>query len=82
MATVQELKKYLNDLKDDEKIYIGYSDDDELECSIFSEEEIIDRANEKGGYEETDDYAITDVDTALSYLADMDEDYHFMEISL
>ena len=83
MATVEQLKKFLNSLNEDETLYIGYSDDNELSCEIFTEEDIIDRANEVGGAndEDTED-KITDIDTALSYLADMNPEYHYMELDV
>lgn len=83
MATVEKLKKYLDSLNKDETLYIGYSDYDECYCSIFTEEDIITKANEVGGYEDEDtEDCIKDIDTALSYLADMDYDYHYMELDL
>ena len=77
MATVKELKKYLNNLDEDETLYIGYSDDDELSCEILTEEDVIDRANEEDA-----DNKFTDIDTALVYLADMNPDYHYMELEI
>ena len=83
MATVKELKKYLERLEDNEVLYIGYSDYDEVSCEIFTEEDIIDRANETGGYEDEDtEDCIEDIDTALTYLADMNPEYHYMELDL
>ena len=83
MATVKELKNYLKSLEDNENLYIGYSDDDECSCEIFTEEDIIDRANEVGGADDEDcEDCIEDIDTALTYLADMESDYHYMELDL
>lgn len=83
MATVEKLKKYLASLNEDETLYIGYSDDDELSCEIFTEEDIIDRANEVGGADDEDtEDRITDVDDALCYLADMNPEYHYMELDV
>lgn len=77
MATVSEIKKFISNLKDNDTIYIYYNDFDELECTFFTKDNIIDMANEKGGEKQ-----ITDVDSALQYLADIDEDCHFLEINL
>lgn len=83
MATVKDLKKYLSNLSEDETLYIGYYDDDEFSCEIFTEEDIIDSANEVGGADDEDtDDRITDIDSALVYLADMNPEYHYMELDL
>lgn len=83
MATVKELKKYLEDLSDEQTIYIGYSDDDEVSCTFYTEEDIIEQANEKAGSDDEDtDDKFTEVDMALQYLMEMDDDYHFMELEL
>lgn len=83
MATVEQLKKFLNSLNEDEPLYIGYSDDDELSCEIFTEEDIIDRANEVGGADDEDtEDKFTDIDSALVYLADMNPEYHYMELEV
>ena len=83
MATVKELKKFLNSLNEDETIFIGYSDDEELSCEIFTEEDIIDRANEVGGADDEDtEDRITDIDGALVYLADMNPECHYMELDV
>ena len=83
MATVEKLKKYLAGLNEDETLYIGYSDDDECSCEIFTEEDIIDRANEVGGADDEDtEDKFTDIDSALVYLADMNPEYHYMELDV
>lgn len=84
MVTVKELKEYLNKLQDDEKLYIGYSDDDELVCTIYTEEAIKEEAEDKrlNFDDEDEDDKGFDIDTALTYLADMDTSYHYMEIDL
>lgn len=83
MATVQKLKEYLNNLNLNEHLYIGYSDDDECSCEIFTEEDIIERANEVGGADDEDtDDRFTDIDSALVYLADMNPEYHYMELEI
>jgi hypothetical protein len=83
MATVQKLKEYLNNLNLNENLYIGYSDDDECSCEIFTEEDVIERANEVGGADDEDtDDRITDIDSALVYLADMNPEYHYMELEV
>lgn len=83
MATVQKLKEYLNNLNLNENLYIGYSDDDECFCEIFTEEDVIERANEVGGADDEDtDDRITDIDSALVYLADMNPEYHYMELEV
>lgn len=83
MATVKELKKYLENLNEDKNLYIGYDDYNECSCEIFTEEDIIERANEVGGAndEDTDD-RFTDIDSALVYLADMNPEYHYMELEV
>ena len=84
MVTVKELKEYLNKLQDDENLYIGYSDDDELVCTIYTEEAIKSEAEDKrlNFDDDEDEDGFTDIDTALTYLADMDTSYHYMEIDL
>lgn len=83
MATVKELKKYLDNLNLNENLYIGYSDDDECSCEIFTEEDIIERANEVGDADDEDtDDRFTDIDSALVYLADMNPEYHYMELEV
>ena len=84
MVTVKELKEYLNKLQDDENLYIGYSDDDELVCTIYTEEAIKSEAEDKrlNFDNDEDEEDFTDIDTALTYLADMDTSYHYMEIDL
>lgn len=85
MATVKELKEYLENLSGEQVIYIGYSDDDEVSCAFYTEEDIIEQANKK---EDSDDEDVeeadkfTGIDTALQYLMEMNEGYHFMELEL
>lgn len=83
MATVKRLKEYLDNLDLNEKLYIGYSDDDEWSCEIITEEDIIERVDEvRSTYEEDEEDRITDIDSALVYLADMNAEYHYMELEL
>lgn len=83
MATVLEIKKYLENMKNDEKLYIMYSDDNELNCEIYTEENIIDKANNEAGSEDFDEEErITDIDSALQYLSEMRDDEHYMELDL
>ena len=90
MATVKELKRYLDNLSEDETLYVGYDEDNELSCEIFTEEDIIDKANEIYVIKAEENYdndegtedEFTDINDALSYLADMDADYHYMELEV
>ena len=80
---IKELKEYLKDLSDEQVIYIGYSDDNEVSCTFYTEKNLIEQANEKAGSDDEDtDGKFTEIDTALQYLMEMDEDYHFMELEL
>ena len=49
----------------------------------MTESEIIDKANEMGGYEEeeTED-KFTDIDDAITYLADMDAQRFYYELEI
>ena len=83
MATVKELKQYLSKLSEDETLYIGYSDDNELSCEILTEEDIIDEANEMHKeFIEDENLQDFDINDALTYLEDMCHDYHYMELDL
>lgn len=83
MTTVKKLKEYLNSLREEENLYIGYSDADELSCEILTEEDIISQANEMHReFIEDKDLEDFDIDDALCYLADMCHDYHYMELEL
>lgn len=50
--TIKELKEFLNQFNEDEKFYIAVDNDNEVTCEFMTESEIIDKANEMGGYEE------------------------------
>lgn len=83
MATVKKLKEYLNNLNEDENLYIGYSDDNELFCEILTEEDIINQANEMHReFIEDEDLEDFDINDSLIYLEDMCHDYHYMELEL
>lgn len=79
----KELVKFLDGLDMEDEIYVGYDDYNELSFELFTEQDIIDRANNQAGIdvetcEEEGIEPIKDIDTALVYLADMDYTYHFM----
>lgn len=82
MTTVAQLKQFLEkNYKDDEQIFIAVDEDNETSCVVYSAEEIIDEANEVGGSDDEDtDDKIEDIDTAISYLADMNSERYFLEI--
>lgn len=75
---LKDILKQLENLSEDTEIFVGYSDDNELEFELFTEEEVIDRANERA-VDFGCDEEFTDLNDALQYLAEMDEDYHFMQ---
>lgn len=81
--TIKELKEFLNQFNDDEKFYIAVDNDNEVTCEFIIESEIIDKANEMGGYEEeeTED-KFTDIDDAITYLADMDAQRFYYELEI
>lgn len=81
--TIKELKEFLNQFNEEEKFYIGIDADEETTCLFFTESEIVDKANEIGGYEEeeTED-KITDIDDAITYLADMDAERFYYELEI
>lgn len=82
MTTVKELKEHLKNLNDNEVIYIGYSDSNECSCEIYTEEDIINEANEMHEEFIDEDVDEFDIDEALVYLADMCHDYHYMELEI
>lgn len=73
MATVLKIKEFLSNLDNNDKIYVCYNDLSELECTFYTEKEIINLANEKDERSE-----IVDIDTALEFL----EEYNFLTIIL
>ena len=76
---VKSIKTIIKNLDDEQEIYVGYDDNNELEFDLFTEQDIIDRANNQAGADDEDcEDRFEDVDSALTYLADMDSDYHFM----
>lgn len=81
--TIKELKEFLNQFNEDEKFYIAVDNDNEVTCEFMTESEIIDKANEMGGYEEeeTED-KFTDIDDAITYLADMDAQRFYYELEI
>lgn len=81
--TIKELKEFLNQFNEDEKFYIAVDNDNEVICEFMTESEIIDKANEMGGYEEeeTED-KFTDIDDAITYLADMDAQRFYYELEI
>lgn len=72
---VLEIKKFIKNLQNNQEIYVGYSDEDELNCELYTEQDIIDKANDNLI---TDEETYNDINDALSFLADAEDNYHFM----
>ena len=84
MTTVAQLKQFLEkNFKDDEQIFVAIDDLSEFSCVLYTDTEVIEKANDLGGYydEDTDD-EITDIDTAIQYLAEMDCERRYLEIEV
>jgi len=82
MATVKEIKDFLENFDDNENIYVAYDDNDELNCAFWTENAIIEKANEYVYDEEDKDSEVKDIDTALQVCFDYDYTYHFMEVDV
>lgn len=87
MAILKNLLFYFNDCKDrnikeDMQFYCVIDEDNkENTCMLWSEDDIIEHANNLSGYNDGEDIdEITDVDTAINYLADMDSGRLYFEI--
>ena len=79
---VKELKKYLDTLEDNSNLYVEWHEASECFGKILTEEEVIYEANELTDDEDTSEEKFSDIDNALCYLADMNPDYHYIELTL
>lgn len=80
---VKEIKQLLKNLKDEDEIYCVNYNSDELHFELYTEEHLIDMANNQAGYEDFEDdenvKPISDVYTAIDYILEFDDDINIME---
>lgn len=83
MATKKELLEYLDKITsdDDATIYVAVDRDDDVSCCLYTDFEIIGRAEELYMDEERESIDM-DINDALQYLAEQDTDRFYYEINV
>lgn len=81
MTTVKELKNFLNNFNDNEKIYIAVDKDLKNNCILMNENQIIENANNIGGVSEPDE-ELKNIKDALIYLYEMDTERYYLDIEV